>query len=256
MGTGAITQSVDVAQLVLYLFWIFFAGLIYYLVRENHREGYPMDVDGPADRPLVTGWPIPAPKTYLLPHGGESVVPTGAADPHTYRAEPAHGYIGAPLVPLGDPMTAEVGPGAYARRADVPDLDPEGHPKIVPLRHAAAFGVSMKDVDPRGLPVIGADGEIGGRVRDLWVDRVEYLFRYIEVETSGASGPRIVLLPWTFARVKRDGVHVAAVLGRQFAGAPAPLREDRVTLLEEERICAYYAAGTLYAEPGRAEPLF
>ena len=37
MGTGAITQYVDVAQLVLWAFWIFFAGLIYYLVRENHR---------------------------------------------------------------------------------------------------------------------------------------------------------------------------------------------------------------------------
>ena len=45
MGTGAITQSIDVAQLVLYLFWIFFAGLIYYLVRENHREGYPMKTE-------------------------------------------------------------------------------------------------------------------------------------------------------------------------------------------------------------------
>lgn len=255
MGTGAITQSVDVAQLVLYLFWIFFAGLIYYLVRENHREGYPMETER-ADQPLVTGWPIPTPKTYLLPHGGEALIPNGAADPHTFRAEPAHGYIGAPLVPLGDPMTAEVGPGAYARRADVPDPDPEGHPKIVPLRGASEYGVSIKDVDPRGLPVIGADGVVGGTVRDLWVDRVEYLFRYIEVETQGPSGTRHVLLPMTFARVKRNGVHVSSILGSQFAMAPAPLRDDRVTLLEEERICAYYAAGTLYAEPGRAEPLF
>ena len=29
MDTGAITQYVDVAQLVLYAFWIFFFGLIY-----------------------------------------------------------------------------------------------------------------------------------------------------------------------------------------------------------------------------------
>ena len=28
MGTGAITQYIDVAQIVLYLFWAFFAGLI------------------------------------------------------------------------------------------------------------------------------------------------------------------------------------------------------------------------------------
>ena len=37
MGTGAITQYVDVAKLVLYAFWIFFFGLIYYLIRDNHR---------------------------------------------------------------------------------------------------------------------------------------------------------------------------------------------------------------------------
>ena len=60
METGAITQYIDVAQLVLYAFWAFFAGLIYYLVRENHREGYPMDT-GREDGPVVTGWPIPDP---------------------------------------------------------------------------------------------------------------------------------------------------------------------------------------------------
>jgi uncharacterized protein with PQ loop repeat len=35
MQTGAITQYVDVAQLVLYMFWIFFFGLIYYLLYGN-----------------------------------------------------------------------------------------------------------------------------------------------------------------------------------------------------------------------------
>ncbi len=39
METMAITQYVDVAQLVLYLFWIFFFGLVYYLLQENHRDG-------------------------------------------------------------------------------------------------------------------------------------------------------------------------------------------------------------------------
>ena len=54
METGAITQYVDLAQLVLYLFWIFFAGLIYYLVRENHREGYPLE-SGRPDGPRMEG---------------------------------------------------------------------------------------------------------------------------------------------------------------------------------------------------------
>ncbi|MBU6437489.1 MAG: photosynthetic reaction center subunit H, partial [Betaproteobacteria bacterium] len=45
MQTGAITGYIDVAQLVLYAFWVFFAGLIYYLHRENKREGYPLESD-------------------------------------------------------------------------------------------------------------------------------------------------------------------------------------------------------------------
>ena len=39
MGTGAITQYIDVAQLVLYVFWIFFAGLIYYLRARGQARG-------------------------------------------------------------------------------------------------------------------------------------------------------------------------------------------------------------------------
>ncbi|HKK51252.1 MAG TPA: photosynthetic reaction center subunit H, partial [Myxococcota bacterium] len=31
MPTGALTGYIDVAQVVLYVFWIFFAGLIFYL---------------------------------------------------------------------------------------------------------------------------------------------------------------------------------------------------------------------------------
>jgi photosynthetic reaction center H subunit len=254
MGTGAITQYVDVAQLVLYLFWIFFAGLIYYLVRENHREGYPMETDNPR-QPVITGWPTPSPKTYKLANGHEVIAPTGARDPHVFSAEPGHAYAGAPLVPVGDPMFAAVGPGAYARRADEPDRDPHGHPKIVPLRTAPDLGVSLKDRDPRGLPVVGADGELGGTVHDLWVDRMEMMFRYIEVEVPSPNGPRLVLLPMTFARIGREQVKVQAVLGHQLATAPSPRQPDKITLLEEEKVCAYYGAGTLYAEPSRQEPL-
>ncbi len=254
MGTGAITQYVDVAQLVLYMFWIFFAGLIYYLVRENHREGYPMETDG-AHQPAITGWPVPQPKTYKLASGHEVTAPDGKPDLHVYSAEPGHAYAGAPLVPVGDPMFAAVGPGAYARRADVPDVDPEGHVKIVPLRSMPDYAVSARDRDPRGLPVIGADGEPGGTVHDLWLDRSEMMFRYIEVETPSPNGPRLVLLPMNFARIGREAVRVRSIHGHQFATAPAPRQPDKVTLLEEEKIVAYYGAGTLYADPRRAEPL-
>ena len=94
-------------------------------------------------------------------------------------------------------MLDGVGPGAWAERADVPDLTPDGEPKIVPLRVAGAYGVAHQDPDPRGMPVLGADGAAGGTVTDLWVDKSEMMFRYLEVEVAGG---RHVLLPMNFAR--------------------------------------------------------
>ena len=251
MASAAITQSIDVAQVVLYLFWIFFAGLIYYLVRENHREGYPMETED--GRVKVTGWPIPEPKTYRLAHGGEVTIPVIPPEPERVAAEPAHHWAGAPLVPTGNPMLDGVGPGAWVRRADEPDRDSHGDPKIVPLHNAAGCSVSANDTDPRGLPVVGADGVVAGKVCELWLDVAENLFRYLEVEL--ADGSRRVLLPMGFARIRRHEVKVGAILGRQFADVPGIRHPELVTMLEEERIQAYYGAGTLYAEPGRAEPL-
>ncbi|WP_458440155.1 hypothetical protein, partial [Pseudomonas aeruginosa] len=43
---------------------------------------------------------------------------------------------GAPLSPVGDPMLAKVGPGAFAQRARRPDMMAHGGPKILPLRAA------------------------------------------------------------------------------------------------------------------------
>lgn len=249
MGTGAITQYVDVAQLVLYLFWIFFAGIVYYLVRENHREGYPMDHDSGG---VITGWPIPQPKTYKMANGHEVSIPNFQPETRPLLAEPAHSWAGAPLVPTGDkPMLDGVGPGAWAERADVADVTFEGEPKLLPLRVASDYGVVSGDTDPRGLDVYGADGEVGGQVVDLWVDCAENLFRYLELQV----GDRRVLLPMNFARVKRNGVYVGAILGHQFADVPGTKQADLVTILEEEKIQAYYGAGTLYAEPSRLEPL-
>jgi photosynthetic reaction center H subunit len=251
MGTGAITQYVDVAQLVLYLFWIFFAGLIYYLVREGHREGYPMETEN--GRGVITGWPVPQPKTYLLPHGGEASYPNDKVSPQQLLAEPSHRWAGAPMVPTGNPMLVGVGPGAYADRADVPDMTFDGHVKIVPLRVAPHYDVSSKDRDPRGLPVKGDDGAVAGTVRELWLDQSEHMFRYLEVELIG--GGRTVMLPMGWARIRREEVKVHSILSHQFAQVPALKNPDQITFLEEEKIMAYYGGGTLYAEPSRQEPL-
>ena len=45
------------------------------------------------------------------------------------------------------------------------------------------------------------------------------------------------------------------ILGAQFVDVPTTQDPDQVTMLEEEKIAAYYGAGTLYATPARAEPL-
>ncbi|MEN9316350.1 MAG: photosynthetic reaction center subunit [Pseudomonadota bacterium] len=256
MGTGAITSYIDTAQIVLYMFWIFFFGLIYYLLRENHREGYPMDNDSGT---VMEGWPIaPPPKTYRLADGREVQVPRADdGPPDQINAEPTYRGAGSPIEPTGDPLLAGVGPGTWSSlRPDIPDPDAEGHPRIVPLSTRPGFGVSGKDPDPRGMTVFDARGEVAGTVRDLWIDHADMLFRYLEAEVPApGGGSRRVLVPMTFARVNTQGVRVHALLAGQFAGIPATRAPDCVTLLEEERITAYFGAGLLYAEPGRTEPL-
>ncbi len=258
MSTGAITGYIDVAQIALYVFWIFFAGLIYYLHRENKREGYPLESDRTNARVKVQGWPsVPEPKTFRMANGDSVMAPSGKTSKQSLAAVPTGAWPGAPLRPTGDPMQdLGVGPGAYADRADVADVTFEGETKIVPLRAAPGYGVAGEDADPRGLPVVGSDGRVGGTVRELWVDRSEALFRYLEVSVPhAAKGPQ-VLVPINFARITDRQVVVQSVLGSQLAGVPRTRHPDQVTLLEEEKIGAYFGAGTLYATADRQEPLF
>ena len=255
METGAITGYIDVAQIALYAFWVFFAGLIYYLLQENKREGYPLESDRSAHI-RVQGWPpMPSPKTYRLLHGGSRTAPRDFESPQKLAAEPIGNWPGAPLQPTGNPMLDGVGPGAYADRPDVADLTLEGAIKIVPLRVATDFDVASGDPDPRGMKVMGADGVQGGTVIDVWVDRSEMLFRYLEVEVATPGQTRVVLLPINFTRVSRSQVSVKSILGTQFAQVPLTRHPDQVTLLEEEKIMAYYGGGVLYATPDRQEPL-
>jgi photosynthetic reaction center H subunit len=58
-----------------------------------------------------------------------------------------------------------------------------------------------------------------------------------------------------FARIKRDGVFVKSIYAAQFANVPVTQSADQVTLLEEDKISAYYGGGTLYADPMRSEPI-
>lgn len=250
---GTITGTIDVAQVTLYAFWVFFAGLIFYLRREDKREGYPLESDRSA-LVRVQGFPaMPSPKTFRLPHGGSYSAPSGKADDREVRAQPTGPWPGAPHEPTGNPMADGVGPAAYAARADVPELTVDGHPSIVPTRVASDHVVETSDGNPIGMEVFGADRMLAGTVRDVWVDRTEPQIRYLEVEIAG---PRTVLLPMTLVQLTwRGQVYVKSILAAQFAGVPALKNPDQVTKLEEDRITAYYAGGYLYATPSRQEPL-
>lgn len=255
MIKGAITQYIDVAQIVLYAFWLFFAGLIFYLRREDKREGYPLVYDRPENKPYLNFPPIPAPKTYLLASGETVQAPRPEHDAREIRGVPVAPWTGAPLQPIGDAMLDAIGPGAYALRANVPDRTYDGMIKIVPLRLAPTMHLEARDPDPRGMTVLGADNVAAGNVSDVWVDRSEVTIRYLEVEMPGVPDPVRVLLPMPFALVDRKWrtVSVNAILGSQFAQVPRTKSADEVTLREEDQICAYYGGGTLYATPGRAE---
>jgi photosynthetic reaction center H subunit len=121
------------------------------------------------------------------------------------------------------------------------------------MRVATDFSVADGDPDPRGMPVLGADGFTGALVADIWVDRSEPQIRFYELEV----GPRRVLLPVGLARVNkiRRRIEVESILASQFAGVPGLANPDQVTLAEEDRIYGYYGGGTLYATPSRTEPL-
>jgi photosynthetic reaction center H subunit len=259
MEIGAITSYIDVAQLVLYGFWIFFIGLVIYLRREDKREGYPLESDRSARSPRVKlqGFPaMPSPKTFLLADGRTVTAPDQAKDQRTLHAGPVAPWPGAPLEPTGNPLLDGVGPAAWVERANHPEHTLDGLPMIVPMRVATDFSVAKRDPDPRGMDVVGADGETAGVVSDLWVDRAEPQVRYLQVEVPTATGSRSVLVPMTMARVHswRRRVDVNSLLAAQFAGAPGLSNPDQVTLAEEDRITAYFAGGTLYAEPSRLGP--
>jgi photosynthetic reaction center H subunit len=250
-----ITPGIDVALLVFWAFVLFFVGLVFYLRREDRREGYPLEeeMSGQIRRPggvLST----PSPKTFLLPfdHGTVKAPPGGGRDPFNIAARRTDRFAGAPIEPTGDPLVDGIGPAAWANRAKRPDLDMEGHPRIVPLSTAAGYSIAGPDPTMTGWPVIGADGVVAGSIADLWVDKADRLVRYMQLD--GVGGPALV--PIMMAKVDRSRrrVVVDALNGAQFAGVPRLEAPTQITLYEEERVQAYFGGGYLYANIDRQEP--
>lgn len=250
-------QSFDLATAALYAFWVFFLGLVLYLNRESKREGYPLVTPGkPNDRP--EGFPpMPPPKFWKLAHGGTAQAPRASDPQPPINAVWADPTPGAPLIPTGDPMVDGVGPAAYALRADVPDLTfDDSTPKIVPLRVAKAYSVDAKDPDPRGMTVVDADWQPAGTCVDVWIDKSEMIFRYLEVEVATAAGPRRVMIPVPLMVIDsgRGVIRVRTLLAEHFKTAPTLRNADTITLLEEDKVSAYCAGGQLYAKRERSEP--
>ena len=239
--------GLDVTEWVLYGFFLFFAGLIIYLRREDRREGYPLEDDVTGRRESEGGLLFTAqPKVFRLPHNAGTVSkPDGSRDSDDFKARRTAAWTGSPLEPVGDPLSAGVGPGAYANRARTPDLTLHGAPRIVPLRIATDFYLAKRDADPRGMNVVAA----------VWVDRSEYMIRYLEVQV--ANSPKRVLVPMPMAVIQggRKRVKVNALLASQFENIPQLASPDQITRDEEERVSAYVGAGTLYATPARSEAL-
>lgn len=248
---GTIVGTIDFAQVSLYLFWLFFAGLIFYLQRENMREGYPMENDDGTRAPNDGPFPLPSPKTFKLPHGrGEVSFPNNdPVDNRPMAMQQMSKSAGSPFEPTGDPMADGIGPAAWAMRRDVPELDGHGHAKIQPMSKLPAFSV-VGGRDARGLPVQAHDGGVIGTISDMWVDVPEHLVRYIEIELTD-GGRRMA--PIQLVKIKKDRVSVHALYAEHFPGIPTIASTDQITMLEEEKVSAYWCGGKLYAHSERLE---
>lgn len=250
---------VDYAELALWAFFLFFIGLVIYLRREDHREGYPMEEDSGA-----VGYSSifrPRDKRFILAHGLGIVYKPGKREyevpnPKARRLSP---YGGAPIEPTGNPLVDGVGPAAWANRLDVPDTMWEnGAPKIVPMDQSHGFRIAREDRNPVGMAVFGCDDRMAGVCSNVWVDQSERMIRYLEVRLMGDAGGagRTVTVPMAMSAInqRRGTIKVGAVRADQFAEAPALASGSQITRLEEERVVGYFGGGYLYAKRSRMEP--
>ncbi len=251
--------NTDYAELALWAFFLFFIGLVIYLRREDHREGYPMEEDsGKVGHASLFR---PRDKRFILAHGLGLVYKPGKREyevPNA-RARRVSPYAGAPIEPVGNPLTAGVGPASWCNRLDVPDqLWEGGAPKIVPIEYTNGFSVARKDRSPIGMPVFGCDDRMAGVCSSVWVDQSERVIRYIEVRVMGDAGGsgRSVTVPMAMTQInqRRGSIRVDAVRADQFAAAPVLASDRQITRLEEEKVVGYFGGGYLYAKRSRYEP--
>ena len=112
---------------------------------------------------------------------------------------------------------------------------------------------------PVGLPVVAGDMTVrsSARISDLWVDVPEQLVRYLR-DTNWKAKAAPAWPRCSMVRVKSDRKVAGACrsMAKHFenmcrATAVGPFRSRK---LEEEKICAYYGGGYLYAAQSRQDP--
>ena len=240
----------DLASLAIWGFWLFFAALIFYLQTENMREGYPLEMEDGTKSPNQGPFPVPKEKTFKLPHGGELTVPSEENEAAHRRdnlaldkTEVSEGF---PQVPTGDPMADGVGPASWTPRRDEPELNAHGEAKIKPMAGNDAFFVSAGR-DPRGMPVLSKDDQVVAHVTDMWIDEAEQEVRYLELELEAEHGSGKRLVPMTLSRLQPRWVMVKSLHSSRFDGVPQVRTAGTITKLEEEKISAWYAGGTMYS---------
>jgi photosynthetic reaction center H subunit len=255
MDDVKIIADLDVTALLFMTFVLFFLGLVVYLQRESRREGYPVE-DETTGRVDTPGGILHTPdtKVFKMPFGRPDLLsPPVARDKVDIAATRTFRSPGAAYKPTGNPLVDGIGPAAWADRAKYPDLDAHGRNRIVPIGAEPHISIHKKDPDPRGMTVIGADGEVAGTISDIWIDRAEHQIRYLEVDTGKGK----VLAPMGMSKVQasKKRVVVDAINAADFAAAPVPAKAGEITFYEEERVIAYFGGGYLYANSARQEPL-
>ena len=232
----------------LYAFWLFFAGLIFYLRREDKREGYPLDSDrlgggvvGRASRPCRGRRPS------SLPHGG-TYRRRAAPGPRELAADAAGPWPGAPLDADRQPDDRRRRPRRLRAARDMPDLT---------LRRRAAHRADARGPRLRGRGARTATRAAcrssaptaGRRHRDATSGSTAPSRRSASSRSELAGGRRpsraAADRPRADRRRERQ-IRSSSILGHQFADVPR-LRTRPVTLLEEDKICGLLRRRHLYA---------
>ncbi len=247
-----ITQHIDLVQAAFWLFFLFFVTLCIKLRQNDKREGYPMKAS-PFDGQQSLGFPVPAePMTYILNEGGTTTAP------HFYQggemhAEPLYQFAGTPLSPVGNPLLAGIGPGAWVKRNEAPMRKEDGELLLQPMRVLHEWHIDKGDGDPRGMRVFDWRWNEVGTVHDIWIDQGIKVIRFLEVDC--AAGRVMVPIYHTKISEKKREIQVTALAADQFADIPRLASPDEITTWEDERLNAYFAAGRFYRGRLPLQPL-